>query len=80
MEKTHQNRGLIKLIILIVIAIIILSYYHVDLRNILESDMVKHNFAVALTFVRNAWHDYGVPFAAYLWAQIQYLLSLTRSH
>jgi hypothetical protein len=44
MKNNHQ-KGLAKLIVLIVIAILIISYFGINIQKIAESDAGKANFA-----------------------------------
>ena len=39
----NKNSGFIKLVIIIIIALIVLGYYRVDVKNIIESDLVQRN-------------------------------------
>ncbi|OHA46529.1 MAG: hypothetical protein A2541_00290 [Candidatus Taylorbacteria bacterium RIFOXYD2_FULL_36_9] len=54
--KTYKNKqgGLIKMIIIIIIAIAILSYYGVDIKDFVTSPQVQKNFS----FVWNLWLQY----------------------
>lgn len=42
--KNNYQRGFIKEILLIVIAIIILSYFGVSIKEVLDKEAVKNNF------------------------------------
>lgn len=53
-----REQGLIKLIILIIIALVVLSYFGFDIKNILESDLVKKNFGYLWSGVENIWKNY----------------------
>src|SRR3989344_7975339 len=57
---TYQNqkntkRGIIKLILLIVIFILIISYFNIDLRAIVESPQTQQNISYAKELAIKAW-------------------------
>lgn len=70
MIKNDTNKGLIKAIILIVIALIILGYFGLNLRNIINSPTVQDNFAYAEGLIVNIWNNYLSRPAAYLWNNV----------
>jgi len=50
-----NNRGFIKLIILITIFVAILSILRVDLRTIISSDMIQKNFSCVWEAAKSVW-------------------------
>ena len=65
--KKNYNGGLIGIIVLIIIAILILSYFGFDLKRIFTSPMVKDNFLYVWGIIKTIWTDYlSVPFT-FLW-------------
>jgi len=67
MTKINKQQGLIKMIIVIVIAIVILSYFGLDLKNIWTSDQVQKNLGYVWNLIVSIWHNYlSTPFE-YLW-------------
>ncbi|MFA7252802.1 MAG: hypothetical protein WC027_03010 [Candidatus Paceibacterota bacterium] len=67
MKKINKQQGLIGTIILIVIAIIILSYFGVDLKRLWTSDQVQKNLGYVWNLIVKIWTDYlSTPFE-YLW-------------
>ena len=54
--KINKTSGLIKMIIVIVIAIIILSYYNVNLRSVFTSSQVQDNLGYVWGLVVDAWN------------------------
>lgn len=50
-----KRGGFIKIILIIVVAAIILGYYRVDIRNIIESDMVQRNLDYIWGLAKEAW-------------------------
>ena len=53
-EKLKQS-GLVKMILVIVIALLALSYFNVDIRQIAESDAAKSNFGYVWGIVLYLW-------------------------
>jgi len=47
--------GLIKLLLLILAAVLILSYFRVDLRQIVESEAARRNFGFLWGILRQGW-------------------------
>ena len=69
MNTSQRNNGFIRFVIIIIIAIIILSYLGFDIRKIMTSDMVKNNFSYVWNFIKTVWFDYlSVPFT-FAWNQ-----------
>ena len=64
------KKGIVKTIILIVIALLILSYYGFDLRKTVESPTTQSNFSYATNFVVSIWHSYLEKPVMYLWNDI----------
>jgi hypothetical protein len=62
-----KEQGLVKMIILIIIAIAILSWYGVDIKEFFTSEQVQKNFGYIWNFIKNIWSDYlAGPFST-LW-------------
>ncbi len=59
-----------KWIIIIVIALLVLSYYGYDIRKVVESDTTRNNFAYAGEVVSDVWKDYIQPSAIFIWEKI----------
>lgn len=66
----NKQQGFIKLIIIIIIAIIILSYLGFDLRAIVESPESQGNLGYVWGLVVGVWDTYLVGPASYLWNDI----------
>jgi hypothetical protein len=60
MTTTYKNKeqGLIKAIILIIIAIAILSWYGVDIKEFFTSEQAQKNFGYIWSFIQDIWSDY----------------------
>jgi hypothetical protein len=50
-----RETGLIKLILLIVVALLALSYYRVDLRALVESEQTAANFQYVWGLLTDVW-------------------------
>jgi len=70
LKKNKTNRGLIKMILLIVVALLVLSYFGFNLRQIATSDTSKDNFGYVKEVVLNIWNKYLKKPAYYLWYDI----------
>ncbi len=71
------SRGFIQFLILIIIGIIALSYFHFDLRGVLQSDLFHQNLSYLSDISQKIWQQYlSYPFTYvfnYIW---QHILSL----
>jgi hypothetical protein len=63
----NKQGGLIKMIIIIVIAIIVLSWYGVDIKEFLTSPQVQKNFGYISDFIKDVWADYLSEPAQKIW-------------
>lgn len=53
--KNNSQKGLVKLIILIVVLIIALSYFGINIQKIAESDVGRANFGYVWQIVLKIW-------------------------
>ncbi len=53
--RNSQNRGLVKAIVIIVIALLIISYYGLNLRDIVNNPVTQSNFAYVWEQVIHLW-------------------------
>ncbi len=65
--RTPTNRGLVKMIIVIVIALLILSYFGFNLRNIANSPTTQDNFSYVWGLIVHVWNDYLKTPAVFIW-------------
>lgn len=49
-----NNQGLVRFIILVIIAIFLVSYFQIDIRGIVNSDIVQ----TVWSFIQNIWYSY----------------------
>ena len=66
-QKNTSERGLIRTVILIVIALIILGYFGFNLRTILNSPTVQDNLNYAGEIALNIWNQYLKGIATVIW-------------
>ena len=76
MRSNHQS-GFIKLVLLIIVVILILSYFGVSLRGVANSQAGKDNFSfareVALEiwdFCVGIWNNYLAEKLVYVWNEV----------
>ena len=62
-----RNGGLIKMIIILVIALLILSYFGFNLQNIVNSPTTQSNFSYVWNQLVSLWDNYLQVPATYLW-------------
>ncbi|MES2216545.1 MAG: hypothetical protein V4481_04600 [Patescibacteria group bacterium] len=53
--KIQKNRGLVKAIVIIVVALLIISYYGLNLRDIVNKPVTQSNFAYVWEQVIHLW-------------------------
>jgi hypothetical protein len=70
MKYKTYNQGLIKTILIIVVALLILSYFGLNLRNIVNSPTGKDNFGYVKSLVVNTWNGYLKKPADYVWNKV----------
>ena len=62
-----MNQGLIKLIILIIIAVMVLGYFNVDLRSIWNSKSVQNNLGFLWESAKSIWNNYLAKPTDFVW-------------
>lgn len=68
--EIKHKKGIIGTIVVIIVAIIILSYLGFDLKKIIASDMVQKNFAYLMDMLRSLWSNYlSRPFT-FVWDEV----------
>ena len=65
--RMKNNQGLIKLLILILIALIVLGYYGISVRQAVENPTSQDNISYVATGVEGFWDRYLQGPASYLW-------------
>lgn len=56
MKKVRENRGLVKALVLIIIALVVLGYLGYNLRDIVDSPAVQDNLAYVWELVVKMWN------------------------
>lgn len=77
-NKNDRQGGIIKLILIFVIFILILSYFNIDLRSVIQSPQTQQNIGYAKTFalkvwgiaLKPLWDNYLSKPVLYLWQNI----------
>ena len=62
-----KNKGLVKMIIVIVIALIVLGYFGFDVKGIMGSDKVQGNLGYVWDFIKTFWNNYLAAPVIYVW-------------
>ncbi len=70
MIQAPRNQGLIRTVIIVVIAIIVLSFFGFNLRAIVESDLTQSNLGYAKELVVGLWDNYLSKPVLYFWNNI----------
>lgn len=70
MKKISGQKGIVRTIIMIVIALLILSYFGFNLRSIANSPTSKSNFGYVKEVIVNIWTKYLKGPVVYLWKEI----------
>ena len=61
------KKGLIKAIIVIIIALIVLGYFGFNIKDIVNGPTVQANLNAAWSFVLNIWNNYLAGPFNYIW-------------
>ena len=64
----NKQGGLIKMIIIIIIAIAILSWYGVDIKEFFTSPQAQKNFGYIWNFIKEVWSNYLAAPAHSAWS------------
>lgn len=68
--QERRNAGLIKTIIIIIIAIAVISYLGFDLKKVFESDQSKDNFSYVWNAVKYVWNNFLAGPVVWIWQNI----------
>lgn len=64
-----NNKGFIKALIIIIIAIMILSYF-IDFKSLIESKRLQDNYQYLKSLLLSLWGNYISSWAHYIWDKI----------
>ncbi len=70
MKNTSGERGFIRTIIIIVVALLILSYFGFNIRTIVNSPTGKDNFTYTQEIMISTWNNILKKPVTYLWNDI----------
>lgn len=70
MNRKLASSGFIKWIILIIIAILVLSYFGFDLKGLLEDEQTQGNTKAVFVFLGKIWTNYLKAPVVYVWDEI----------
>ena len=62
-----KDKAFVGIIVLVIIAILLLSYLGFDLKKIFTSDVVKNNFSYVWNFLKDLWNGYLVKPWNFIW-------------
>ena len=68
--KVKGNRGLIKAVFVILVALIVLGYFGYKLEDIMGKDAVKNNLQYAWDLVVTVWNKFLLKPATFVWDKI----------
>ena len=66
----NTNRGLVRTIVIVLIALVILSYFGLNLRSIINSEAFQDNWDFLTGFLANIWSNYIKPAVIFVWERI----------
>lgn len=75
MRKNNYEDGFVKEILLIIIVIIILSYFGINIKDILDSEAIKNNFLYVWELLGYVWNNYIVSVVVKI---LSFIVSLIR--
>lgn len=62
-----SQKGFLKIILLVVVAILILSYFGFSIKDIAESETSKSNFSYVWGFLSYVWNTFLVAPISFVW-------------
>ncbi len=67
LTNVPKNRGIVGIVVILVIALLVLSYYGISIRQTVNSPTGKDNFSYVGGGIVYVWDTYIGPPATYLW-------------
>jgi hypothetical protein len=68
--RHSSNRGLVGIIVIIIVAILTLSYFNIDLKSVAEKPQTQQNIEYATITSKTVWDKYMSKPATYIWNTI----------
>lgn len=69
-RNVNSSRGLVKAVLLVIFALLLLSYLGFNLREIINSQTFTDNWQLLKEIISTVWNDYLKGPAVYLWSKI----------
>jgi len=70
MLSAQRNTGIIKFLIIIIVLILLLSYFNIDVRGIIEAPKTQENFSYVYGWIAFVWSEYLANPVRYFWNNI----------
>ena len=70
MKKTQKEQGIIKLVILIIVTLLVLSYFGISIRGLVNNPVTQDNISYTTTTTVTVWDTYLKVPATYLWKEV----------
>ncbi len=51
----NRQQGIVKLVLTVIIAVLILSYFRFDLRRLVENELTQENLAYVWSLIKQLW-------------------------
>lgn len=69
-KNKNTERGFIKAVIMIVVILLIISYFGINLRSTVNSPTTQENFSYVINGTIHVWDSYLKKPASYVWNEI----------
>lgn len=70
MFRFPKNQGLVRTVLIVLVAILVLSYFGFDIKSIVESPLAQNNIGYVWGFVVGIWNNYLSQPVMYFWNNI----------
>ncbi len=64
------ERGFIKMVLVIVIALLVVSYFGINIRALVDSPTTKENFSYVASTTVSVWNNYLKAPATFIWDKV----------
>ena len=68
--RNTRNNGLVSIILILIIAILALSYLNIDLKSLVEKPQTQNNIAYVTQSSESIWTAYLEKPAPYIWNKV----------
>lgn len=66
----NKEQGFIKTIVIIVVALIILGYLGIDIKQVIDSPTTQHNFSYVTQVILYVWNHFLKDITFYVWEHL----------